>query len=428
MKKALSLLTVALLAILPFSYSIGLSYAQPKVLTFWTMPFVENPEKALAPIIKGFEEKYGVKVEVTSVPYAEAIEKLQIAIAAGAAPDVVYMTEGRYAALVEFGRALLPLDDIINEIRDRIVSPRLLKADYYKGHYWVVPIFYVSYVWVINTDIFKKYGLSEYIDKLSDPNFVWTWDDLYNLLKKLTHPEDEVWGYAYPGGENWVHPFLLWLWQAGGDVYSEDYSRPTLNTTATVRALSFLLKLKQEGIMPPGSETMRYSDVVEAFVTGHIAMTNYGCWPSNVLRVWPKQYPKLHFKPIYPPVGPSGKRDTYVSAGLLAITRQCKDPDLAKEFIKYWLSSKVQDFIAVQFGYFPVIKGTGKELLKDPKARIFAEMVKWGHGEPVHPSLGEIKRIYNYYVQQVLMGKMTPEQAASEMQAKALEVMAHYRS
>lgn len=276
-----------------------------KTIQFWATPFVSQPEKFFEPLIKQFKAETGIDVEVSVVSYADAVTKIQAAIAAGEAPDLVALSEGRFMPLVRFGNALQELDDFVtSELLDRVVNPQLL--DQYRsiagGHLYVFPICFWTYLAAINVDIFEKAGVpQEFIEKMTDPNKYYTWDDLLKLGEMVTKDFDgdgrvDHWLYAYPGGENWVHPFLLWYWNAGGSPsLLNEKGEPAFNVDATKKALQFLLTLKDRGYMPPGVESLSAGDAIDMFTSGKTAWIN-NVWPSNSLIVWPQQFKDLNFK------------------------------------------------------------------------------------------------------------------------------------
>jgi ABC-type glycerol-3-phosphate transport system substrate-binding protein len=397
--------------------------AEKRKLVVWLQPFVDKAEEVIAPMVKKFEEKYNCEVELLTVPYEYAIEKLQTAIAAGQAPDVTYNTHGRYAPIVDFGNSTLPLDDLLEKYKDKFVDTHLLDVTRYKGKLYAAPFGFWSYLWAVNVDILKKAGYSdEFIEKLADwDNKDWNWDTLYEIFSKTTDGKT-TWGMAYPGGENWFHPYPLWLWQAGGEIFSPDYTKPTLNSSAAITALSFLKKVHDNGLMAPGSETMKAGEAIAMFTGGKVAVLwGSGGWPANTILTWPKEFPNLNYKVIYPPIGPSGRKDTYLGISLWQIFKQSKNLDLAKAWIEFWYTEEAQVFVDNYFGQFPVIKGVEGKLASHPVGKMHIKAMTYGHVEPIHAKAGEVKTIYNKYTQMVLLGKMTPEEAANEMQKKALE-------
>lgn len=407
-----------------------------KTIQFWATPFVSQPEKFFEPLIKQFKAETGIDVEVSVVSYADAVTKIQAAIAAGEAPDLVALSEGRFMPLVRFGNALQELDDFVTpELLDRVVNPQLL--DQYRsiagGHLYVFPICFWTYLAAINVDIFEKAGVpQEFIEKMTDPNKYYTWDDLLKLGEMVTKDFDgdgkvDHWLYAYPGGENWVHPFLLWYWNAGGrPSLLDEKGEPAFNVDATKKALQFLLTLKDQGYMPPGVESLSAGDAIDMFTSGKTAWIN-NVWPSNSLIVWPQQFKDLNFKLVYPPVGPTGLRTTYFGSYLLAIPRQSRIKKEAWKFVEFLLKPESQKYIVKNTYYSSITGDLPEEFKNDPRVRMYMEVVEYAIPEPMHPAMARWKIIYNSETQAVLSGQKTPDEAAATMQKLAEQTLEFYK-
>jgi multiple sugar transport system substrate-binding protein len=404
-----------------------LAAAQQTTLDFWVMPFVDQPEAALAPFLEQFEEETGIRVNLTVVAYGESLERLQTSIAARRAPDITYMTDGRFLPLVEFGEALAPLSPFItDEFRGRYVDPQLLEGYRVDGEFYVVPFGFVTYLWAINLDHIEAAGVDEdLLARMRDPNASWDWDDLETLLETLTRDSTgdgrvDTWGYAYPGASAFLHSFLLWLWNAGGDVFTAD-GELSLEVDAVERAFEFLVGLNEAGYMPPGAESMGGPDAIDAFATGRTSVIN-NVWPANGLFVWPSQFEDLDFELVYPPVGPTGARTTYAGSALLAILSQSDKQAEAWQLIEFFLRPEFQEWLS-ETGFFPVTGELSAEMAANPDVQKYYDVLPWTVSEPRHPRTGVVQRLWNAEAQAVMIGQKTPRQAAEDLRQQALQAM-----
>lgn len=80
-----------------------------------------------------------------------------------------------------------------------------------------------SNVWVYNKALFAKYGVAE-------PTANWTWNDHLDAAKRLTKPEENIWGTNVRAD---VYP---WFWQAGVEFLAPD-GRSTLFDSGPARAV-----------------------------------------------------------------------------------------------------------------------------------------------------------------------------------------------
>jgi multiple sugar transport system substrate-binding protein len=77
------------------------------------------------------------------------------------------------------------------------------------------------------------------------PNPNWTWDDFRSAAAKLTDPAKGQYGWLIPadGSEDTVWHYLPMLWEAGGDLLSQDNANATFNSEAGVKALTTLQQM-----------------------------------------------------------------------------------------------------------------------------------------------------------------------------------------
>ena len=169
---------------------------------------------------------------------------------------------------------------------------------------------------------------------------------------------------------------MLWYWGAGGSAtLTTANGEPAFNTDATRTALSFLLELEKKGYMPSGVGSLGAGDAINLFTAGKTAFIN-NVWPSNALNIWPKQFPSLDYRLVYPPTGPGGAKTTYFGSGLLAIARQSKNKDAAWSFIKFLLNDEAQAYLSQSY-YFPVTGKLPAELAEDPRVKMYYSVLPY---------------------------------------------------
>src|SRR5215210_6900074 len=68
----------------------GQALAQEKLTVWWVKGFYKSEDEALFEAIKKFEQKTGVKIELSQYPVQDMIPKTVSALDAGTPPDVAY--------------------------------------------------------------------------------------------------------------------------------------------------------------------------------------------------------------------------------------------------------------------------------------------------------------------------------------------------
>ena len=105
--------------------------AQEKLTIWWAKGFYKAEDDALLAVVKKYEAKTGVKVELTWHAAQEMIPKVTAALEAGTPPDIAYadafnlQTAGRWA----FEGKLDDISDVIAPIKDRF-APNTVEAAY----------------------------------------------------------------------------------------------------------------------------------------------------------------------------------------------------------------------------------------------------------------------------------------------------------
>ena len=100
------------------------AFAQEKLTVWWVRGFYKSEDDALFAAIKKYEDKTGVKVELSQYPVQDMIPKTVAALDAGTPPDVAYadvydfQVTGKWA----FDGKLEDVTDIITPIKDKFLK------------------------------------------------------------------------------------------------------------------------------------------------------------------------------------------------------------------------------------------------------------------------------------------------------------------
>lgn len=105
------------------------------------------------------------------------------------------------------------------------------------------------------------------------PQAGWTWDDFVEKAQALTLDTDgdgevDQWGFT---NNSWPPPFIF-IWQAGGELISEDYSEVPITSPEFLEGFEFYLSTAYNPEMSPSRETIAEQGFGEMFKAGKIAM------------------------------------------------------------------------------------------------------------------------------------------------------------
>lgn len=222
--------------------ALFVGHAQAKVhITVWHALSAEKSD-IFAGIAQGFfQANPDIEVDIIRIgSYTEIFDKVQVAYAGGAAPNIAMFEQARTQSMAENG-ALLPLDSFLaaDGIRTDDFYPALL--DFVTldrdGKIYGIPYNTSTLVNYYNRDLFESSGLG-----LNAPK---TWQEYANASIRIARDRNgdgkqDVWGMdLYSMG--WQ--FENWLGQNGARVLSPDGKRFTLNSPEAVEAMAFLQDL-----------------------------------------------------------------------------------------------------------------------------------------------------------------------------------------
>lgn len=276
----------------------------------------------------------------------EGVESDLLAIAGGMAPDVLYVNFRKSDQYIQ-NSFLQPLDEYFHtltprEIDDRI-HPKLWPVIQRKGpdgntHIWALPYDgALGKVLLYRKDLFDEYHLPH-------PTPDWTWNDLLNAARALTHPEKGLYGLFLQRGKQESWYWLTFLWSAGGDVMrynpETDQWHCTFDSPEAAAALDFYTRLCAEKWTDAQGEIRRgYSarDVLQASTK----------WNRGEIGMMFAYIDEKVFADINPevtgmvpvPMGPTGLRGGELNSKMMALfsgIRERAIRDAAWEYMRFY--------------------------------------------------------------------------------------------
>lgn len=387
-----------------------------RVANFMTDPVLI---KILADICREAEkENPGLRIRVESTPYANYQEKIMTQVAAGNAPDVLFVEVNNFVGL--FTR------DVFENLTPYVERDGILLNEYYpgvvkrfsrEGKLYALPqdtapsglVYY-------NKKAFREAGIPE-------PSDDWSWPEPFlSTCKKLVKRNAEgkivrfAYSEAYPVQ---VHNFV---WSNGGN-WVDGESEPrrcTIDAPPFLEAARFRWALIHEHrVSPAPFELAAFNaaaGVEHLFAQGQIAMMASGIWHTPQLL----QHPDLEFDVVPFPKGPKGTRGWGTGGSGYAITRASKNKEMAWRAIRAILSeASIRRMAATGFMQPALVKVAESEVfLNAPgpsRKKVLLWMPKFAHYEPFDPHWGEI---YYGHIQPALdpvwEGEKEPEPVLKE--------------
>lgn len=285
-------------------------------------------------VIQEFERLHpGVEVQMENIPGSqEYVRKLLLSFVAGAEPDVIRLDASSAAVFINNG--------VLRDLTPHISGPDGIDlGDFYPNAVdvarrgsavYAVPVDFTPLVVYYNKRLFDEAGVAY-------PRADWTWDEFLAVSMALT--SEGKYGYTFG---NWMPGWLPWVWSGGGDVLGSDgRAVGTADSPATVAALEWLRDLTLRHRVAPSLSQMA-AEGAAPFANAEAAMETSGHWNLTGLANAPKvKLSEIGVAPI--PVKVKGQRPvTVIYESGWAVGKNCRQPELAWEFVKYYTSQQVQ--------------------------------------------------------------------------------------
>lgn len=281
----------------------------------------------------------GVKVRVENNPDGY-VQKMILSFVAKAEPDLMMLDASSAAIFINNGvlADLTPfiekdpdfkLDDYFTNVVDIARRDKALYA---------IPLDFTPMVLYYNKRLFDAAGVPY-------PRAGWNFEEFLATAKRLTKPEANQYGFVFA---NWMPGWVMWLWNNGGEVLTEDGKRAggVLDSDANVQTVTFLRDLiEKHKVAPTLSQAASFG--VDPFANGQAAMTVSGHWSMIGYANAPKGpdgKPKITWQDLgvapLPSNLPTSQTVMYESG--YAMGRNSKNKELAWKFIKFMTSHGVQ--------------------------------------------------------------------------------------
>lgn len=323
-------------------------------------------------------------------------DKLLTSIVAKSAPDIALMDQFWVPELANSG-ALLNLDGRLSEQEEADFLAPARAAASYAGSLWTMPLGMSNQALFYNKDMFKAAGLNP-----NDPPS--TWEELFQAglkLSKDTNKDGKVdqFGLVMPVSVNTggVYYFVTFLWQAGAELYSKDYSAAAFNSAAAIKAVQYLQKLVAYQVMP-------LANIPDAFLNGRAAMT----LASTSSLGYYKSAAGFDMGIAHMPAG--DKKVTGVGGNSLGIFKSDKArEDAAFSFVKWMTSAEVSTRWAISTGYTPTRKSAlesaayKKVVSSDPMVAAVVSQIEFARPRPNVLSYSRVSSIISAAGEKVLI-------------------------
>ena len=365
----------------------------------WSSSDAEN--KLLQQIVDTFNKANTGKISVKLNQVPDYDTTLAKDLASGNPPDVFYVDEFRLKDLVQ-AKALAPIGDKMTNVDD--FYPSLKDAFTYNGTFYCAPKDFSTLALEINTDMFDKAGLKA-------PT---TWDELRAAAKALT--TKDVSGIALPAD---MARYLAFIYQAGGALTDDAFTKVTVNTPEVLSAIKFYAGLYTDGYGKTPAD-LGAGWPGEALAKGKVAMAIEGNWIVPYLK---DNAPNLKYKVVELPAGPKGKA-TLAFTVCYGVAANGKNMVAALTLANYLTSPEGMQAWTDLGLAMPTRKSLRDHWVqKFPDLQPFLAGADYARKWQFVPGWNAVKDKADAQVQNIFGGQQTPEDALTEIEKTANEVL-----
>ncbi|MET9735451.1 sugar ABC transporter substrate-binding protein [Streptomyces sp. NPDC006458] len=360
--------------------------------------------------IAAFEKKYpDIEVKGQYKDWNGYWDALATTTAGKDSPDVVQMDELYLASYADRG-ALHDLGKAKKLLDTSMFDHKALATGQVDGTQYALPTGVGVSSIVVNTDLFKKYGVA-----LPDDT-KWTWDDYARIGKELTDKSGgEIHGASGAPGF-YAGDVKYWARQQGGELFDKD-GNVSLRPEALAGMWKYGLGLISSGAGVKAStmvEDLTAGVTAGSFATGKAAMiTAYNTQLTAL-----QQATSAHLKLLQLPHADGTEANFLKPSMYWAVSSQSRHPAEAAAFIDFLLNEPVAARILKTERGIPANEQMLAHLQlaltgPDKAAADFMDAVPQGEPPVVTPNGGSgIEPALQRYTQEVYFKKTSPEAAA----------------
>ena len=356
-------------------------------------------------VAKDFEKEHpGVKVNIQTIPWGAANEKLTTSIVGELPPDVSQMGTtwmAKFAAM----KAFEPLTKYIE-------SSAILKKEnffdgswntcVYKNNLYGIPWYVDTRVLFYRSDLLNEVGYDnapKNLDELIDAGI-----KIKNLSIDINgngkiDEKDKHYPLNLPVTDPGALNYSTFVWQNNGNFLTDDGTQSLVLKKETKEALQFYLRLFQEGIC--GVRASQDIKLEMAFRSGYFAMFIGGTWMINNLN---KYVPGLSGKWNVSLVPGKHEHTSFVGGCNWVIFRNSQKKDLAWKWIEFMSRPDIQVNWFKIADSLPSVKKAWKDpyFKERPMLQVFGKQLEFVQSPPVTEDWDELAQNISQVMEKIL--------------------------
>ncbi len=213
-------------------------------ITLWTYPIGNWGDQATLDALLGdFEASTGIKVKVDFLTYADGDDKVNAALEAGTAPDLIMEGPERLVANWGAKGKMVDISDLIDDTDKAELNPAALAACYdASGACYEYPLVMTAHCMAINKTVFEAAGAMQYVDEATH---TWTTENFLKAMEAVNAYTGAQVGAVYcvgQGGDQGTRALVNNLY--GGTFTDAAHTKYTWDDPKNIQALEKLVEME----------------------------------------------------------------------------------------------------------------------------------------------------------------------------------------
>lgn len=373
--------------------------------------------KARKEATKVFQKLYpDVKVHEIWLPADSVDQKLDAALAAGDAADVIMMSPDWKGLRSKWLEDLTPyvekenidLADFTPGADDGYITPDGIREG--------MPTTQSTFLMAYNKNIFDKAGVPY-------PTEDWTWDDFADIAQKVSSGSggNRTYGMVSHWSQNRFATYYY-----GGGPYNSDWTKQTVDDPKTIKALELIEKLVKTKALPDDAAS-KSIPVDAMFVSQKAAMYPLGLFEAGDIAQ--KVGKNFEMGVVLPPKDPNGKSVNLKFQTGFAMNKDSKNKEAAWEYIKTVSMNKEINDIYAKVG-IPALNESAETTFADmtiPNTDIkqtdYMSGLKDAVQAPWGGSINKATDVFDQLMQEITTQKSSAKEAVEKYAPKIQEAL-----
>lgn len=313
---------------------------------------ITSPERT--EVLQGMVDTYeaanpGVTVEITSLPWGQAFEKLATMVAGGDIPDVVEMPDTWQALYAGSGQLASLTDYVDGWDNGSSLTDKTVAMGSQAGDLYMIPYGFYLRAMFYNKKLLAEAGVD------APPATMEEFMAASAAVSKL----DGKSGYCLRGGPGGTNGWIMFAATMNGtnEFFTED-GKSRINEPKSVEGIQFMIDMYQKGYAPKDSVNWGFNEIVAGFYSGTCAFLDQD--PDALIAI-AERMPAEDFAVIPMPVGPSGKAFPTIGFAGWSIFDSSEHKDDAWNLVASLSSPDANATWAKRVGVIPIHTGADQD-------------------------------------------------------------------